>query len=72
MWHFQCFLVGACVTDELGRGVGGAWTHHPITQLLPTPKVNRRRSPDATLPQVEGWELAFWGNLCAQAGGKQK
>ena len=23
MWHFQCFLVGACVTDELGCGVGG-------------------------------------------------
>ena len=60
MWRFQCFLVGACVTDEVGCGVGGAWTHHPITQLPPTPKVNHRRSPDATLPQVEV-ELAFLG-----------
>ena len=24
LWTFQCFLiVGACVTDEVGRGVGG-------------------------------------------------
>ena len=29
MWRFQCFLVGACVTDEVGCGVGGAWTHQP-------------------------------------------
>ena len=54
MWHFQCFLVGACLTDELGRGVGGPGPTPPHNSVAGPPKVNRRRSPDATLPQVGG------------------
>ena len=38
MWHFQCFLVGGPVTDEVGCGVGGPWTHHPHNSVAASQK----------------------------------
>ena len=74
MWHFQCFLVGACVTDEVGRGVGGQpGPTTPITQLPPAKSqpqtVTRCYISTSRSGEVD---LDFFGSLCVKGEGKQK
>ena len=67
MWRFQCFLVGACVTDEVGCGVGGPGPTNPITQLAPAksqPQTVTRCYIATSRAEVE---LDFWELKCERS-----